>query len=229
MKLWSRNGLSARAKLKIPSSRRIVAVDLPVVIFLPAGAEAGERARLGVETGAAAVEKEHDLGWVAPALPEGELAAVGTLAVAAGNDLLPRFIGGHGRGLRHRGRDRARIIVVAAARGNRGRQRGKQEQQRDEPACIRPETTRDEPPKHQARLGCSDARTSATGRRAPMRAGTAVRAATTKTVTGTTASSCQSGGSVVVASGRRKARCLPGCPGWRRRAREAPAPPRVLR
>ena len=80
--------------------RRILAVDAPVVIRLPAGgAEAGERAGLGVETGAAAVEKEHDLRRVGPALPEGELAAVGTLAVAARNDLLPLLIGGRGRGV----------------------------------------------------------------------------------------------------------------------------------
>jgi len=38
---------------------------------------------------------------------------------------------------------------------------------------------------------------SATGRRAPMRAGTAVRQIATSAVTGTTAISCQSGGGVV--------------------------------
>jgi hypothetical protein len=125
--------------------RRILAVDAPVIILLPAGAKAGERAGLGVKTGAAAVEKEHDLGRVPPALPEGELAAIGTLAVAARNDLLPLLIGGRGRGVRRSGR--ARTTVVAAARGNRGRQRGKQEKQRHERACIRPEQNHDEPPR----------------------------------------------------------------------------------
>jgi hypothetical protein len=105
--------------------RRILAVDAPVIIGLAAGAEARERAGFRVVAGAAAVEEEHDPGRVGPALPEGELAAVGTLAVAAGNDLLP-LIRGRGRG----GRGRARIAVVAPARGGRGRQGGKQQKHR---------------------------------------------------------------------------------------------------
>ena len=50
--------------------------------------------------GATAVEEEHDLGRVGPALPEGELAAIGTLAVAARHNLLPT---GGGAGLIRRG------------------------------------------------------------------------------------------------------------------------------
>jgi hypothetical protein len=54
---------------------------------------------------------------VGPALPEGEFAAVGTLAVAARNNLLPLPIGGRGRGGGRRGRNRARsMVAVAAAR-----------------------------------------------------------------------------------------------------------------
>ena len=55
----------------------------------------------GVGTGAAAVEEKHDPGRVGPALPEGELAAIGTLAVAARHDLLPT--GGSGARLIWRG------------------------------------------------------------------------------------------------------------------------------
>src|SRR4029453_13344668 len=87
---------------------RILAEDPPAVRPPPAGAKAGERAALGVEAGAAAVEEEHDLGRVGPALEEGELAAVGTLAVAAGNDLLPRRGTGDGRSRRRRDLRRSR-------------------------------------------------------------------------------------------------------------------------
>ena len=64
-----------------------------VEVVLAAGA--GEGAGLGVDAGATAFEVEHDLGRVGPTLPEGELAAIGTLTVAPGHDLLPvRLAGG---------------------------------------------------------------------------------------------------------------------------------------
>jgi hypothetical protein len=70
--------------------------DLPVVTLLAAGAKAGERAGLGVDAGAAAVEEGHDLGRVGPALPEGKIAAVGALAVTARDYPLPcRTTGDH--------------------------------------------------------------------------------------------------------------------------------------
>jgi hypothetical protein len=53
-----------------------------------AGVLGEERAGRGVVTGAAPVE-EHDPGRVGPTFPEGELAAVGTVAVASRHHLLP--------------------------------------------------------------------------------------------------------------------------------------------
>ena len=70
-----------------PSVGRGTVVNAPVVERRLA--VTGERAHLGGPTGTAAVEVEHHLGRVGAAFPEGELAAVGTLAVAAGHDLLP--------------------------------------------------------------------------------------------------------------------------------------------
>ena len=80
-----------------PRERRILAREAPVVgIVLAAGA--GEGAGRRVEADAAAVEVEHDLGRVGPALPEGELAAIGTLAVASGHDPFPPGVVGGDRG-----------------------------------------------------------------------------------------------------------------------------------
>src|SRR5687768_3358487 len=70
----------------------ILARDVRVIIWSrPLGGRASVRVRAArrVETHAAPVEVEYDLGWVGLALPKGELATVGTLAVAARHNLLP--------------------------------------------------------------------------------------------------------------------------------------------
>jgi hypothetical protein len=105
--------------------RRILAVGAPVVVRLSAGAEAGERAGLGVEAGAAAVEEEHDLARVGSAFPDGELAAVGTFAVTAECNLRPRPIGWG---------NHARSIVAASARRDADGERGQDEKQSQEAA-----------------------------------------------------------------------------------------------
>src|SRR4029450_6038590 len=63
---------------------------------------------------AAAIEVEHDLGRVGPAVPEGELAAIGTLAVASRHDPLPR--GGVGA---DRGGSAVVVVTAVAVEGER--------------------------------------------------------------------------------------------------------------
>jgi hypothetical protein len=86
-----------------------IVVDPPVVVLLAAGAKAGEGAALCVDAGPAAVEEEHDLGRVGPTLPEGKLAAVGTLAVAARDHPLPCRSAGTHLTTRRDGRRRSQL------------------------------------------------------------------------------------------------------------------------
>src|SRR4029450_12486422 len=76
-----------------PREPGFLALDAPVVKVRLAGG-AGEGAGRRIDAGAAAVEVEDDLARVGPVLPEGELAAIGTLAVVARHDLVPPGIAG---------------------------------------------------------------------------------------------------------------------------------------
>jgi hypothetical protein len=94
----SPDGLSAGATSKVPALRRRIVVgrDVPVVRRLLVAERAGFR----IPTSAAAVEVHQDLRRVGPAHTEGELAAIGTLAVPAGHDLLPLRIARRDRSTR---------------------------------------------------------------------------------------------------------------------------------